>query len=176
MTDAAIPSSPSPQGRTRPDWSGDERSQLAQLLDYNRATVRLKTGGLSDADARRRLTPSPLTSIAGLVAHLVWVERYWIEDVLGGGRVEYPWTDEHPDGDWEQGDTRPLSELLAQYDAACATNREVVAGLDLEHIPRPDSPQPISVRATLLHMIEETARHVGHIDILRELTDGVTGE
>ncbi|MBA2774067.1 MAG: DinB family protein, partial [Nocardioidaceae bacterium] len=153
-----------------------ERSQLAQVLDYNRASVRLKAAGLTDEQARQRLTPSPLTSIAGIVSHLIWVERYWFDDVLGGGEVSYPWDDEHPDADWEQGDTRSLVELLDHYEAVCATSREVVADLELEHIPAPASDRPISVRATLLHMIEETARHAGHIDILRELTDGVTGE
>ena len=54
--------------------------------------------------------------------------------------------------------------------------REIVAGLDLDDIPQPESRNPISVRATMLHMIEETARHLGHLDILRELTDGITGE
>lgn len=102
--------------RRRPEWSGDERSQLGQILDYNRATVRIKATGLSDEQARQRLTPSPLTSIAGVVV------------------------------------------------------------LDLDHIPAPDPQQPISVRSTLLHMVEETARHVGQLDILRELTDGATGE
>lgn len=162
--------------RSQPDWSGHERSQLAQVLDYNRASIRLKAAGLTDEQARQRLTPSPLTSVAGVVSHLIWVERYWIEDVLGRREVTYPWNDEHPDADWEQGDIRPLTELLDHYDAVCATGREIIAGLDLEFIPAPESKQPISVRATLLHMIEETARHVGHIDILRELTDGVTGE
>lgn len=162
--------------RSQPDWSGDERSQLAQVLDYNRASVRLKAEGLTDEQARERLTPSPLTSVAGIVSHLIWVERYWIEDVLGRREVNYPWNDEHPDADWEQGDTRALTELLDDYDAVCETGRQIIAGLDLELVVSPESKQPISVRATLLHLIEETARHVGHIDILRELTDGVTGE
>lgn len=162
--------------RQRPDWSGDERSQLAQVLDYNRATVRMKAGGLGDEQARQRLTPSPLTSVAAIVAHLVWVERYWIERVLGQRDVTFPWSDEHPDADWEEGDTRALVDLLEDYDRACATARGIVSELDLDHIPAPDSQQPISVRATLLHMIEETARHAGQLDILRELTDGATGE
>ncbi len=162
--------------RRRPDWSGDERSQLGQVLDYNRATVRIKTTGLSDEQARQRLTPSPLTSIAGVVAHLTWVERYWMEQVLGQQEVAFPWDDEHPDADWEEGDTRALVDLLDDYDRVCATARDIVSVLDLDQVPAPDSQQPISVRATLLHMIEETARHVGQLDILRELTDGATGE
>jgi uncharacterized damage-inducible protein DinB len=162
--------------RKRPDWAGPERSQLDQVLDYQRATVRMKCEGLSDADARRRLVPSPLTSIAGVVAHLVWVERWWLEAVVGQRDVEFPYTDEHPDADWEQGDDVPLADLLDAYDAACATARDIVAGLDLDYVSAPDSPHPISVRAAMLHMIEETARHLGQIDILRELTDGITGE
>jgi uncharacterized damage-inducible protein DinB len=162
--------------RVRPDWAGEERSQLTQVMDYQRATVRMKCAGLDDEAARRRLVSSPLTSIAGLVAHLVWVERWWMEHVLGNRDVEFPWSDDRPEADFELGDTVSLSELLDQYDVACATSREIVAGLGLDDVPRPDSNTPISVRATLLHMIEETARHLGHLDILRELTDGVTGE
>ncbi len=162
--------------RQRPEWAGDERIQLNQVLDYQRATVRMKCGGLTDEAARTRLTPSPLTTIAGVVSHLVWVERWWMEHVLGQRPVNFPWNDEHEDGDWEQGDQIPLAELLDQYDDACDTARTVVADLDLDDVPAPDSPHPISVRAAMLHMIEETARHLGHLDILRELTDGSTGE
>lgn len=162
--------------RQQPDWSGDERSQLAQVLDYNRATVRMKAEGLGDEQARQRLAPSPLTTVAGIVSHLVWVERYWCEQVLGQRDVTFPQSDEHPDADWEGGDTRALVDLLDDYDRACATARDIVSELDLNYIPAPDSQRPISVRATLLHLIEETARHVGHLDILRELTDGATGE
>jgi len=162
--------------RHRPDWSGDERSQLTQVIDYQRATVHLKCAGLTDENARRRLTPSPLTSIAGVVSHLVWVEEWWFRSVIAKQSVDFPWTDDHPDADWEQGDTVPLADLLTAYDEVCAAAREIVASLDLDAVPQPDIRTPISVRAAMLHMIEETARHLGHLDILRELTDGVTGE
>lgn len=168
MTDA--------QERIRPDWSGDERTQLTQVLDYQRATVFLKCAGLTDEAARLRHTPSPLTSVAGVVSHLVWVEKWWLVHVVGQQEVDFPWTEENPDADWEQGDTVPLAHLLRQYAAACASGREIIAGLDLDAVPRPDSQTPISVRAAMLHMIEETSRHLGHLDILRELTDGVAGE
>lgn len=164
------------QTRVRPDWAGTERSQLQQVLDYQRATVRMKCEGLTDEQARARLTPSPLTSVAGVVGHLVWVEHWWFIQVLGRQEVEFPWTDEHPDADWESGDTVPLADLLDAYDEVCARASAIVADLDLDDVPRPDSSSPISVRACILHMIEETARHLGHLDILRELTDGATGE
>lgn len=110
------------------------------------------------------------------MSHLIWVERWWLEHVVGGRDVDFPMSDERPDAEWEQGDEVPLADLLDAYDAACATAREIVAGLDLDYVSAPDSSHPISVRTAMLHMIEETARHLGHIDILRELTDGVTGE
>ena len=162
--------------RELPDWAGDERTQLRQVMDYQRATIHLKCEGLTDEQARQRLTPSPLTSIAGVVGHLLWVEYFWFIHVLGRQDVEFPWSDEHPDADWEQGDTRSLRELLDAYEEVCERARSVVAALDLDAVPDPESRRPISVRATMLHMIEETARHAGHIDILRELTDGATGE
>ncbi|MGI8615142.1 MAG: DinB family protein [Nocardioidaceae bacterium] len=162
-------------GRRRPDWAGNERDQLSQVLDYQRVTARMKCEGLTDEQARRRLLPSPLTTIAGVVSHLIWVEHFWMEFVLAGLPDEAPWTDEDPDADWAPGDT-PLAELLDSYDARCAHARAIVESLDLDLVPGHEGRPPISVRAALLHMIEETARHLGHLDILRELTDGATGE
>ncbi len=89
--------------RKRPDWAGSERSQLDQVLDYQRASVRIKCAGLDDDAARRRLVPSPLTSVAGVVSHLITVERWWLEHVVGQRDVEFPWSDEHPDADWGAG-------------------------------------------------------------------------
>lgn len=164
-----------PPERVRPDYAGDERTQLTQVLDYQRATVHLKCAGLNEADARRQLLPSPLTTIAGLVSHLIWVEHVWMEHVLAGRPDEGPWTQEDPDADWKPGD-RSLVELLTEYERRCQSSREIVASLDLDAVPGHEGRPPISVRATLLHMIEETARHLGHLDALREMADGVTGE
>ncbi len=98
--------------------------------------------------------------------------------MLLGGPDDAPFGLEDPDADWRPAADVPLSRLLDEYDAQCARSREIVAGFPLDHLAperRPGEGQ-ISVRWILHHMIEETARHNGRLDIVRELTDGVTGE
>ena len=156
---------------------GDERTLLNAFLDWHRATVRIKCDGLSDDDAHRALLPtSPLMTVAGLVSHLRWNEHAWFEISLLNLPDRGPWSDEDPDAEMRVDDV-PLAQLLDEYDAQCARSREIVAGLDLE--TRERGPQggddPVSLRWIMLHMIEETARHNGHLDTIRELTDGVKG-
>ncbi len=161
----------------------DERTILTTFLDYTRDTVHAKCAGLSDADARRAPLPgSPLMTISGLVSHLRWVEDSWIEHRLLGGTIDAPWTDDDPDREFRIAVEVPLAQLLAEYRAACARHRELVACLDLDTASKGDSregaepvTEPVTLRWILFHLTEETARHNGHIDILRELADGVRG-
>ncbi|WP_328330921.1 DinB family protein [Kribbella sp. NBC_00382] len=162
--------------------TADERGSLIGWLDVQRALVRPKCEGLSEADAHRQLLPtSPLTTVAGLVSHLRWVEYSWFtENLLGTPDTgQTPFTEGgHPDAEMFV-DHRTLPDLLDEYDAECARSNEILAGFTLDDVetvtpPRP-SGQPASVRYILNHMIEETARHLGHLDILRELLDGRRG-
>ncbi|MER7394268.1 DinB family protein [Streptomyces sp. NPDC000151] len=156
--------------------TGGEREVLEAFLDFHRSTLRGKVRGLADAAARRRLVPSE-TTLAGLVKHLTVVERAWFPDLLSGpaspaGDAKAP--GEH-DGGWELEPEESLDGLLAAYDAACAESRAVAASFPLDHVvPHPQIGE-ISLRWVYVHLIEETARHVGHADILREQTDGATG-
>jgi len=159
--------------------SFDERTVLTTMLDYARDTVHAKCAGLADAGARRAFLPgSPLTTISGLVSHLRWVEYSWLEVRLLGGEDHGPWTDEDPDREMRIARHIPLSRLLGEYRASCARHGELVSGLDLDMVSRGDlgwRDEPVTLRWILSHLIEETARHNGHLDILRELADGVTG-
>jgi uncharacterized damage-inducible protein DinB len=159
-----------------PAW--DERTMLTTLLDYTRATVRAKCEGVSERDARRAPLPgSPLMTLSGLVSHLRWVEYSWFQVRLLGERDEGPWTDEDPDREMRIGVEVPIAQLLAEYEAQAARYRELVATLDLDTRSKGtiSTGETVTLRWVLLHLIEETARHNGHIDILRELADGVTG-
>jgi uncharacterized damage-inducible protein DinB len=157
----------------------DERSTLLAMLDYTRDTVHAKCAGLSDADARRAPLPgSPLMTIAGLVSHLRWVESAWIEEHLLGRAIDAPWTEDDPDREFRIAVEVPLADLLADYRAACGRHRELVADLDLDTPSRGAlgwRDEPVTLRWVLLHLTEETARHNGHLDILRELADGARG-
>jgi uncharacterized damage-inducible protein DinB len=159
--------------------SWDERTILTTFLDYARDTVHAKCAGLSDADARRAPLPgSPLMTISGLVSHLRWVESSWIEGTLLGGEVDAPWTIDDPDREFRIAVGVPLAQLLAEYRDACARHRGLVASLDLDTPSRGAlkwQAEPLTLRWILFHLTEETARHNGHIDILRELADGARG-
>jgi uncharacterized damage-inducible protein DinB len=159
--------------------SWDERTILTTMLDYARDTVHVKCAGLTDEQARRAPLPgSPLTTISGLVSHLRWVEYGWIRVVLLGEQDHMPVTDDDPDAEMRLALDIPLARLLAEYRASCEQLRRLVAPLDLDTPSRGTlswRQEPVTLRWVLLHLIEETARHNGHIDILREMADGTTG-
>jgi uncharacterized damage-inducible protein DinB len=157
----------------------DERTTLTTMLDYTRDTVHAKCAGLSDADARRAPLPgSPLMTVSGLVSHLRWVETSWIEETLLGQEIDAPWTDDDPDREFRIAVGVPLADLLADYRATCDRHNELVASLDLDTPSRGAldwRDEPVTLRWILFHLTEETARHNGHLDILRELADGARG-
>jgi uncharacterized damage-inducible protein DinB len=157
--------------------AADEASMLIAWLDWHRATVFAKTEGLAEDLAHRPLlASSPLMTVAGLVSHLYWVERGWIEHTLLGGPDDQPWTAEDPDKDFKA-DGTPVAELLAAYERQCTRNNEVARSLSLDTVSVMERRgEPVTLRWILVHLIEETARHNGHIDILREMLDGVTGD
>ncbi|RJK94967.1 DinB family protein [Vallicoccus soli] len=164
--------------RRRPPAVADERTQLTGWLDLQRGIAALKCEGLSDEDAHRSLVPtSPLMTVAGVVAHLRWTEHCWFQ-VVHSHREE----DLNPQfGDGGEGaDFRtahgvPLLRLLEEYERECAASRAVVAAASLDDLGRHPRWGGASLRWVLQHMLEETARHVGHLDLLREQLDGRTG-
>ncbi|MGX6606529.1 DinB family protein [Micromonosporaceae bacterium Da 78-11] len=164
--------------RTDMPAAWDERSTLTAMLDYARATVRAKCEGIPDEQARQAPLPgSPLTTMSGLVSHLRWVEYSWFEVVFLGQDDHGPWTDEDPDREMRIALDLPLAQLLDDYDIQSERYRELVAGLDLDDRShqKMSNGETVTMRFVLLHLIEETARHNGHLDILREMADGVTG-
>lgn len=164
---------------TRPPGDADERTQLVGWLDLQRSFVRMKCKDLSEEDAHRKVLPtSPLMTVAGIVAHLRWVEYSWFHlDLLGIPETDQtPWTkSDHPDAEMVVDDI-PLAQLLDEYDEECARSNAIVAKHSLDDMERGphNLDHPGSVRHILCHMIEETARHLGHLDIIRELLDGHT--
>ena len=164
----------------RPPGDSDERTQLVGWLDVQRSIVRLKCDGLSETDAHRPVLPgSPLMTMAGIVAHLRWVEYSWFHlNFLGVPDTgQTPWTEGgHEDAEMFVDDV-PLAQLLDEYDEECARSNAIVTAHSLDDLEQgPDRGRnPGSVRYILCHMIEETARHCGHLDIIRELLDGRTG-
>ena len=163
--------------RPEPPYLGGEAETLAGFLDFHRATLLWKLEGLDDEQLRRAMVPSG-TSLLGMVKHLAYVERWWFQQVWAGGQPSYPWTDDDPDADWRIEPDETTKDVLALYDGECARSREIVAAASSLDgtVVHPRWQEPLSRRWILTHMIEETARHVGHADILREQLDGAVGE
>ncbi len=165
---------PMPEDRT-----ADERTTLLGLLDWYREGVVQKVAGLTDEQAAARHVDSPSTPV-GLVKHLALVEDWWFTEQVAGRPASEPWAgvDWDADPDWEFTTAREdrLEDVVAMYVEACERSRAVIAEASFEDVYDRGPRGPFSLRWVIVHMLEETARHLGHLDILRELTDGATGE
>ncbi len=167
---------PVPVDRNFPDGSANERQVLTGFLDWQRATVHRKVTGLSaESTMRVMLKTSPRMTVAGIVSHLRYTEHRQFS-VSFPSLAEPSSSTPADDGGWNFGG-RELPELLHEYDVVCRHSRRIVNQVDLDTMQEFTPPQyePVSVRWMLTHMIEETARHLGHLDILREQLDGVCG-
>ena len=172
----ATPELPS---RDRPPFVADERTQLLGWLDLQRAIVPWKCEGLSDVDAHRPVLPtSPLMTLAGIVSHLRWTEHCWFDTLfLGGPPADNPQFDDSNEDADMQVDGVDIGQLLAEYEAQCLRSNEIVAAHPLDERGRAEGfgSGTATLRWMLLHMLEETARHAGHADLIRELLDGGKG-
>ena len=152
---------------------------LEGMLEWYRTGVVQKVTGLDPALAGISPVGSS-TTIAGFVKHLALVEDSWFSDRFDGqGDLDwYAGVDWATLGDWEMDSARdePLADSVALYEAACQRSRDVAAGRDLDDPAAAPGRRPFTLRFAYLHLIEETARHLGHLDLLRELLDGSTGE
>jgi hypothetical protein len=153
---------------------------LDAYLDYYRDTVLRKLDGLSEEELRGSRLPSGWTPLA-LLVHLTWVERRWFNWGFAAEPTEQPWGDQGPGGAWQvpAGDT--VEDVRATFTAQCARSRSAVAGVPVEQraatggrfVTAAEAPTLAWIK---LHVLQEYARHAGHLDIARELVDGVTGE
>ncbi len=163
--------------RQDPTVNAPEKELLEAFLDYHRATLLQKVAGLDDADLRRSFVPSGLT-LLGMVKHLAYVERWWFQAVFAGLDVPFPWTDADPDAEFRLEPGETAADVTALYQGEAQASRAITREAALDSVAK----RPIrggkkaTLRWIVVHMIEETARHNGHADILRELTDGATGE
>ena len=163
------------------DALDEEKKALLHFLEYQRASVLSIVEGLSEEAWHKRVVPSGWTP-AGLVEHLGDAERHWFQQVVAGSDVDLPWDEGRPAYDPEAAFIcdRPSADVIGYYREQCQRSDAVLAVTPMSAPPRgkhgdPDTDdQPPSVRWVVLHMIEETACHSGHLDIARELLDGQT--
>jgi uncharacterized damage-inducible protein DinB len=163
-----------PEGRAE-----GPRAQLTAMLDWYRAGVVLKVTGLDAVHA----ATSPVrtgTTIIGVVKHLALVEDSWCTVRFAGLAMPEPWAsapfDDDPDWEWHSARGDDLPAVVGLYQQACARSRAAVAGKDLDAPAIADEGRPFTLTWALLHLVEETARHLGQMDVLRELLDGAVGE
>lgn len=160
--------------RREPPRTGSEKEMLESFLDFHRATFMIKVQGLSEEAARQSMAPSALT-MAKLLKHIAGAELFWFQFLFAGLDIEV-FSEE---SQWLLEESDTLESLLAFYTAQIEKSKEIVAACDdLNTLAKRNrfSEEPPSLRYIMLHLIEETARHNGHLDIFRERLDGSVGE
>ncbi|NML52556.1 DinB family protein [Streptomyces sp. R302] len=155
-----------------PGGDSDEKSTLLAFLNYVREAVAAKAQGLGDGQGRTPGVPSG-TSVFGLVKHLTAAEHYWFAWAFEGADIA------HPDFSMDLSERDSEDSLLAAYGQAIERSNEIVERCDDLNRPCARAAGTAgavrTMRWVLVHMIEETARHAGHADILREQADGSVG-
>ncbi|MFC0437169.1 DUF664 domain-containing protein [Kutzneria buriramensis] len=144
-----------------PRFALGERETLLALLQYQRDSLVRKVTDLSAGDEQRRLVPSE-TTLLWLVEHLAWAELLWVSHRFAGRPL--PVSAAYAD----------LAEAVAAYRQSWTTVDEIVIAADLDDLCLLTD-EAVNLRWVLAHLLQETARHAGHADILRELIDGRTG-
>jgi len=149
-----------------------------RYLDYFRSCLVDRLRSMSDRDRRTSRLPSGWTP-AELLKHLTYVERRWLEWGFKGRDVGDPWGDRRDDR-WYVAPDETLEDLVEALHAQAERTRSIVECSDLADIGQPgerwDGADPASLERVLFHLLQEYARHVGHIDIVAELAGGSTGE
>lgn len=154
-------------------YTASEKDSLYVALDRHRDVVLWKLDGLDDEALRRPMTPSG-TSLLALVKHLATVEYGWFCETFG--RESEPFWFDTETEDMTVAPDESTADILAFYARARAAADRAIQEIDLEDIGTSWSGRTVTMRWVLIHMIEETARHAGHMDIVRELIDGATGD
>jgi hypothetical protein len=186
MTDQPPTDQPStPLGRIEPPMAGDELATQLGSLERQRATFAWKCGGLDSEGLRATVGVSEIT-LGGLLKHMALVEEHTFAGRLLDRAYGPPWDavdwDNDPNWEWRTAAADSPEQLMSQWQQAVERSRAIVAellatgGLDQPaQRAYPDGRRP-SLRRTLVDMIEEYARHVGHADLIRESVDGLVGE
>ena len=157
--------------------SGSERSTLVEFLDYQREALIGSVEGLTDQQSRMTPTASSL-SLLSLIKHSAIWERRWFQIIVAGRSFPSEWP-AVPDADPKEtdptfrltdGDT--IATVVADYREQIVASNDILGSFDLDALCARSDKVNESMRWVAVHMIEETARHAGHADIIRETIDG----
>ena len=155
--------------------TGGEKESLHASLDRHRDVVLWKVDGVGDEDLRTPFTASG-TTLLGLVKHLAAVEYWWFCTTFGRETEPLPFDDDDENADLRVDPDESTDDVVGFYQRARAAADRVISELDLDATGTAWTGETVSLRWVLIHMIEETARHAGHLDIGRELADGAVGD
>ncbi|MGA3148676.1 MAG: DinB family protein [Acidimicrobiales bacterium] len=156
----------------------DESETLGGFLDWYRAVVERKIDGLSLEDAKRVMTPTGMSAL-GILKHLGWVERGWFRETFAGEDVESIDVDGDNSAEFAIRSDDTVESVIAFYRAEVEEARRVVResrSLDAISAGETNYREHVSLRWIMVHMLEETARHAGHLDLMREEIDGQVGD
>jgi Protein of unknown function (DUF664) len=155
-----------------------ERETLEGFLDWYRAVAERKVDGLTPDDAKRVRTPTGMSAL-GILKHLGWVERGWFREVFAGEDVDVIDTDGDNSAEFAMGSSDTVESVIAFYRGEIEQARRIVAeapSLDALSAKGALLREHVSLRWIMIHMLEETARHAGHLDLMREDIDGQVGD
>ncbi|MGQ4384262.1 DinB family protein [Streptomyces sp. SAS_270] len=161
-------------GQVAVPYIGGEKEILHASLQRHRDAVLWKLDGLDDEQVRRVMTPSG-TNLLGLVKHLASVEYGWFCRTFGR-EVEPLWFDPATEEDMSAGQGETTRQIINFYGRARTAADRTLSEMSLDDLGTSWHGTKVSLRWVLVHMIEETARHAGHMDIVRELIDGGAGD
>ena len=160
-----------------PSYVGEPVELLLGYLDFFEDVTLRKISGLTEDYLRTSAVPSGWTPL-GMIKHLACTERFWIRHVFVGEHVDVSWPG-HPDAEWHVDDGESTESVISFYRSERAYTRQALAGLAASapgHRPfRPEGSLPPTLGWVLCHLVQQAARHAGHLDIARELTDGSVG-
>lgn len=156
-------------------YTGGEKESLQASLNRHRDAVVWKLQGLDDAELRRVVLPSGNT-LLGLVKHLATWEDIWICRTFGYPTEQLPFEEGDDDADVRIDPGDSTTGILAFYSRARAAADQVIGSIDLDEAGTTMFGDTVSLRWAVIHILEDTARHAGHIDIMRELIDGMVGD
>jgi uncharacterized damage-inducible protein DinB len=155
-------------------YTGNEKESLQVSLDRHRDAVLWKLEGLDDAELRRAMLPSGNT-LLGLVKHLATWEYAWICRTFGPPTEPLTLDAGEDFADLRVKPEESTADILAFYGRARTAVSQVISKVDLDEVGTTMFGETVSLRWALIHMLEDTARHAGHIDVMREIIDGKTG-
>jgi hypothetical protein len=154
-------------------FATDEEALLLGWLAFFRGTIRRKAAGLSPEELIRQSTPPSRLSLLGIVRHLSEMERVYIHFALRGGELDLRYCRDDPEADMDGLETADCDPSIAAWAEDCQRSDTLLGVSDLDDSAPGNG---LSVRWNVMKLIGEYARHAGHVDLLRECIDGVTGE